>query len=185
MCYEVVDGAIHHSEGPIRVEEEDEVESAVEQWHHKIRNGKIYQEVISDGTHSPMSWNKSKKRRETYKSHINIFMIPLSINGDVLYYIMPISNFFIFYLQIANFSQKNYYNFCLVTWVAVTNSKFFRARSMQHTSADIKILNLYRCKKFVRVDTFKNKTSVPDISFFLSVIFLVEAITLWRKSKYH
>lgn len=63
VCYEVVDGAIHHSEGPIRVKEEDKVEGAVEQWHHKIRNGKIYQEVISYGAHSPMSWNKQKENK--------------------------------------------------------------------------------------------------------------------------
>lgn len=39
VCYEVVDSAIYYSEGPIRVEEEDKVEGAVEQWHHKIRHG--------------------------------------------------------------------------------------------------------------------------------------------------
>lgn len=92
VCYEVVDGAIHHSEGPIRVEEEDKVEGAVEQWHHKIRNGKIYQEVISYGTHSPVSWNKREKR-ETDKSHVNIFMILPSVNGDVL---KLVSNFTVF-----------------------------------------------------------------------------------------
>lgn len=31
MCYKVVDSAIHYSERPIRVEEEDKVEGAVEQ----------------------------------------------------------------------------------------------------------------------------------------------------------
>jgi len=31
MCYKVVDSAIYYSEGPIRVEEEDKVEGAVEQ----------------------------------------------------------------------------------------------------------------------------------------------------------
>jgi len=63
VCYEVVDSAIHYSEGPIRVKEKDKVECAVEQWHHKIRNGKIYQEIISYCSHSPMSWNKRKKRK--------------------------------------------------------------------------------------------------------------------------
>lgn len=58
MCYEVVDSAIYYSERPIRVEEKDKVEGAVEQWHHKICYGEIHQEVISDGTHSPMSCKK-------------------------------------------------------------------------------------------------------------------------------
>jgi len=31
VCHEVVDGAIYHPEGPMRVKEEDKVESAVEQ----------------------------------------------------------------------------------------------------------------------------------------------------------
>jgi len=31
VCYKVVDGTIHHSEGPIRVEEKDKVKSTVEQ----------------------------------------------------------------------------------------------------------------------------------------------------------
>jgi len=74
MCYEIVDGAIHHSEGPIRVEEKDKVEGAVEQWHHKIRNRKVYQEIISYGTHSPMSWNRSEKEEKyKYKSYVNFF----------------------------------------------------------------------------------------------------------------
>lgn len=42
VCYEVVDSAIYYSEGPIRVEEENKVEGAVEQWHHKIRHGEIH-----------------------------------------------------------------------------------------------------------------------------------------------
>lgn len=58
VCHKVVDGAIHGSEGPIRVEKKDKVKGAVEQWHHKIRYGEIYQEVISDGAHSAMSCNK-------------------------------------------------------------------------------------------------------------------------------
>lgn len=64
MCHEVVDGAIHHAEGPIRVEKEDKVEGAIEQGHHQIRHGEIHQEVVGDGAHPLMSCNTHANEKE-------------------------------------------------------------------------------------------------------------------------
>lgn len=60
--HEVVDGAVHGSERPVRVEHEDEVERTVEGRHQQVGHAQIQQEIVGHRSHPAVGcflfWNE-------------------------------------------------------------------------------------------------------------------------------
>ena len=50
-AHELDDLAVGRAEGPVAVEEVDEVEGDVHQGHHAVRDGQVHQEEVGDGAH--------------------------------------------------------------------------------------------------------------------------------------